>query len=293
MKIPAPAKINIFLKVLGKRRDGYHELLTLMVPLSLFDEIDLLPRDKGISINAPGCKCADEKNLAFKAAELFFRETGAKGGVSIGISKHIPVGGGLGGGSSDASSVLMGMNELFGTGLSDDELMELAGRIGSDCPFFILKRPYLMGGRGEIPLQEVTLQKRFYLIVVPALEISTALVYSQLKCPLTLDDNAYIIGDIRVENGSAPETLLENHLEGPALSFCPEIRHIKAELLEAGALGALMSGSGSSVFGVYEDEAHVKNGMSLMRRHEGYSCIPTTSLTGVTYGDYRGKGVSG
>lgn len=276
MKILAPAKINIYLKVLGKRPDGYHELLTIMAPVSLFDEIVLDPLENGIKVSAPGSNCADEKNLAFRAAALFLKETGIHGGVSIRIDKQIPVGAGLGGGSSDAAAVLMAMNDLFQSGLSVKGLMELAGKIGSDCPFFILKEPFLMGGRGEIPLGKVSLEKRFYLIVVPPLEISTALVYSHLKCPLTLGHKPFTMNDITVEKGNAPEQLLENDLEIPAFGICPEIKCIKAELLDAGALGVLMSGSGSSVFGVFKDEGHVCNAMSRIRRHEGYRYIPTT-----------------
>jgi 4-diphosphocytidyl-2-C-methyl-D-erythritol kinase len=291
--ILAPAKINLFLKVLGKREDGFHELLTLMAPVSLFDEISLVPLDEGISLDAPGSGCEERKNIAYRAAELFLRETGAKGGVRIEIVKNIPVGAGLGGGSSDGASVLMGMDDLFGTGLSTGELMDLAARIGSDCPFFILRQPYLMGGRGEIPLQKAVLEERSYLIVVPPLEISTALVYFHLKSPLTSYDKTYKSNDVVMEQLIVPERILQNDLEGSAFGICPDIKLLKEELLGAGALGVIMSGSGSSVFGVFRDNEHLCYGMSQLRRHEGYRYIPTTSLTGVSYGNYRGKGVSG
>jgi len=293
MKILAPAKINLFLKVLGKREDGYHELLTLMAPVTLFDEIQLERREQGISLKAPGSGCRDKQNLAYKAAALFLEKTGCRGGVSIEILKQIPIGAGLGGGSSDAASVLVGMNKLFHAGLSTDDLMVIAGRIGSDCPFFILGEPYLMGGRGEIPIRKAVLEERFYLIVVPPLEISTALVYSHLKCPLTQGHKPFTISDISLEKENEPEQLLVNDLESPVFGICPEVMSIKEELLDAGALGVLMSGSGSSVFGVFKNEEHICIGMSRMRRHEGYRYIPTTSLTEASYGDYRGKGVSG
>lgn len=293
MKILAPAKINLFLKILGKREDGYHELLTLMAPVNLFDDINLTRKELGISLKAPGSGCGEKQNLAYKAAALFLEETGCRGGISIGIVKRIPVGAGLGGGSSDAASVLMGMNRLFQTGLSNHDLMAIAGKIGSDCPFFILGEPHLMGGRGEVPIRKVTIEQRFYLIVVPPLEISTALVYSHLKCPLTHGHKPFTIYEISFEKGNAPEQLLVNDLESPAFGICPEIKTIKEELLDAGALGVLMSGSGSSVFGIFESEEHICIGMSRIRRHEGYRYIPTTSLTGGSYGNYRGKGVSG
>jgi len=293
MKLLAPAKINLYLKVLGKRSDGYHELLTLMVPINLFDEIVMEKAEKGISVRAPGCNCNGRSNLAYKAAELFLKEAGIREGIAIRIAKNIPLGAGLGGGSSDAAAVLMGLNELFHTRISTIELMKLAGRIGADCPFFILKKPCLMGGRGDVPLHEAVLEPRSYLIVTPPLEISTAKVYSQLKCPLTRERKSYRIINEIMQKGIAPEQWLENDLEGPAFDMCPELKRVKAELLDAGALGVIMTGSGSSVFGVFQNEEHVCNGLSRIRRHEGYRYVPTTSLTGGSHGDYRGKGVSG
>lgn len=280
MKINAPAKINLFLKVLGKRQDGFHELLTLMTPVSLFDEITLEPRDEGITLTAPGSGCEERKNLGYRAAELFFQETGIKGGVSIEIVKNIPVGAGLGGGSSDAASVLMGLDRLFETGLAQGELMELAARLGSDCAFFILGEPYIMGGRGEIPLQKAVLEERHYLIVAPPLEISTALVYFHLKSSLTYYDNKFKSNDVIFNEMIVPERILQNDLQRTAFGLCPDINPITEELTSVGALGVLMSGSGSSVFGVFRDVKHVCYGMSLLRRHEGYRYIPTTSLRG-------------
>jgi 4-diphosphocytidyl-2-C-methyl-D-erythritol kinase len=293
VKIKAPAKINLFLKVLGKREDGFHELITLMTPVSLFDEITLTPGEEGIALSAPGSGCEERKNLGYRAAELFFQETGLKQGVSIEIVKNIPVGAGLGGGSSDAASVLMGLNDLFGAGISTGELMSLAARLGSDCPFFMLGGPCVMGGRGEIPLRKAVLEERHYLIVVPPLEISTALVYFHLKYPLTNYDNKFKSNDVYFEQLIVPEQVLQNDLESAAFGICPELKPIGKDLLDAGALGVLMSGSGSSVFGVFKNKEQVCNGLSLLRRHEGYRYIPTTSLTGVSYGNYRGKGVSG
>ena len=293
MKLLAPAKINLYLKVIGKRSDGYHELLTLMAPVNLFDEIYLEEADQGISVTAPGCGCDDRRNLAFKAAELFLKETGVKAGVSIRIDKHVPLAAGLGGGSSDASCVLSGMNDLFHAGLSREDLMGLAGMIGADCPFFILGRPYLMGGRGDVPLHEVALERRSYFIVTPPLEISTANVYSLLKNPLTRGKKSYKIINEVAQKGIAPEQWLENDLEGPVFGICPGLKRVKVELLDAGAWGVVMSGSGSSIVGVFQNDEHLFNGMSRLRRHEGYRYVPTTSLTGGSHGDYRGKGVSG
>ena len=284
MKIQAPAKINIYLKVLHKRTDGYHELKTIMVPLSLSDEIRLEKTDQGIALNASGCNCADEDNLVYKAASLFFESTGVRSGIAIKVTKRIPVGAGLGGGSSDATGVLMGLNDLFHTGLTQGELMQMAGKIGADCPFFVLGRPMLMGSRGDKIVQEVSLEERAYLLIVPPLSLSTAKVCSTLKYPLTTEKDTltiYNIGNIMI----APEQWLENDLETAAFGICPELRLIKEELLVAGALGVLMSGSGSSIFGVFKDTGHLYNAMSRIKRHYGYRYIPTTALTGERYGN--------
>ncbi|HHO77001.1 MAG TPA: 4-(cytidine 5'-diphospho)-2-C-methyl-D-erythritol kinase [Deltaproteobacteria bacterium] len=286
MKVHAPAKINIYLKVLHKRMDGYHELRTIMVPLSLFDEILLEATDHGIAVNAPGCDCADGDNLVYKAASLFFKSTGIDSGISIEVDKRIPVGAGLGGGSSDATSVLMGMNDLYHAGLSRDYLMTMAGRIGADCPFFVLGRPALMGSRGDEIVKEVSLEERAYLLVVPPFSISTAKVYSALKSPLTPEKDRFTIHDIGNDIIS-PEQWLENDLETAAFGICPELGLIKEELHNAGALGVLMSGSGSSVFGVFKDTDHLCNAMDRIKRHVGYRYIPTTGLTGERYGDNR------
>jgi 4-diphosphocytidyl-2-C-methyl-D-erythritol kinase len=129
--------------------------------------------------------------------------------------------------------------------------------------------------------------------VVPPFGISTALVYSNLKSPLTIEGESFKIEPTSVGNRFEPERLLVNELEDPAFGICPDIKRIKTEVLDAGALGVLMSGSGSSVFGVFKDEEHLCIGMSRIRRHEGYVYMPTTSLTGGSYGDHGSKGVSG
>jgi len=292
VKILAPAKINIYLEVLGKRPDGYHELRTIMVPLAFGDEIFLDTAPSGITLDAEGCGCSESDNLAYRAARLFFVKTGIDQGVIIKIIKRIPVGAGLGGGSSDASSVLLGMNVLFKTGLGMEELSRLAGELGADCPFFIYRRPMLMGSRGDVPISEVRIKERSYLIVIPPVSISTALVFSKLTLPLTQDGNRIKIDKIRY-NCIEPELWVRNDLEVAACDIYPELTRIKGELISSGALKAGMSGSGSAVFGVYESEAHLCSALSRLARHEGYIYIPTTRLTGDMYGDYRGQGVSG
>lgn len=287
MRILAPAKINIYLEVLGKRPDGYHELRTIMVPLGFGDEIFISEAPCEITLDAPGCACPYQDNLAYRAARLFLDKTGIPKGVTIRVVKRIPIGAGLGGGSSDASSVLLGLNRLFGAGLCREELAGLAGNLGADCPFFLYQKPMLMGSRGDVPLSEVVLTDRAYLIVIPPFSIATATIFSKFTLPLTLDEDR-----IKIVNANyhciVPEVWVKNDLESVACNIYPELTRIKEELISSGALKAGMSGSGSAVFGVYESQAHLCSALSRLARHEGYTYIPTTRLTGDIYGDYRG-----
>lgn len=286
MKVYAPAKLNLFLEVVSKRPDGYHELRTLMTLINLCDEIELEPLASGIELEEGGCGCEAEQNLAYRAARLFFETTASTRGVRIRLAKHIPVGAGLGGGSSDAAHVLMAMNTLFHANLSQAVLADMAGRLGADCPFFVHGRTAFMGDRGDRVLKDVQLEERCYLLVVPPIAVSTAQVYGNLKISLTEARERSTIDTI-VEKRVAPENVLMNALEAVAFKLYPELAALKEELLATGALGALMSGSGSAVFGVYQDQNHLQRGMESLTRHEGYRYIPTTRMTGGLHGDYR------
>ncbi len=275
MKVLAPAKINIYLKVLGKRPDGYHELKTIMVPLNVFDEIYINPAASRIKLETPGYDGDKKDNLAFRAAKLFFDETGLKKGVSIKLIKHIPSGAGLGGGSSDAACVLTTMNDIFKTRLGEKELLSMAGKLGADCPFFVLKKPLIMGARGDLPLKKIELEDRAYLLVIPPFGIPTASVYAKIrKTPphkkdiLTIDNIWKLV----------PEDWLINDLEDVVFFMFPEVARIKKELLASGAIGALMTGSGSAVFGVFYDDAHLLNAMKHLKKHTGYQYISTTGF---------------
>lgn len=293
MRISPPAKINLALQVLGKREDGYHELRTIMTPISLADELELERCPQGITLDAHGCDCAPEANLAYRAARLFFEHTGVTGGVHLRLFKHIPAGSGLGGGSSDAAGTLMALNAMFQTGLPAIELADLAGRLGADCPFFIHGRTMLLGARGDQPLADVDLAERAYLLVIPPFPISTAAVYAGLKIPLTPDRDLFTIERV-LKKKLAPEEILFNVLETVAFQLRPELAQIKQDLREAGALGTLMSGSGSTVFGVFDDAAHLSQGMDRIPQRPGYRYLPATRIEGGgIHGDHRGKGVSG
>jgi 4-diphosphocytidyl-2-C-methyl-D-erythritol kinase len=254
----SPAKVNLFLKVLGKRPDGYHELATLMQPVSLFDELEIaVSEGEGVSVvsdsaEAPG----GQENLAFKAASVFLHGTAMRRRVEISVKKVIPVGAGLGGGSSDAATVLMALNEMTGIWLPDGALMEMAARIGSDVPFFILKSPALAFGRGE-KLKRAILPELHYVLINPGFHVSTAWVYSSLGLTKVSENNNLLYSYEVPASREGVVEALENDLEAVTAKQYPELSGLKEMLKGAGALGTLMSGSGPTVFGVFHsrDEA--------------------------------------
>ncbi len=286
MRVSSPAKINLLLKVKGKRNDGYHELLTLMVPVSFFDTLYFQKGKEGIELDAPGCGCSSADNLVFKAAGLFKLKTEIKNGIRIRIDKNVPFGAGLGGGSSNAAHALVALNKLFDAGLNENQLCQIAREIGADCPFFIHGKPALMGGRGDVLLADTIIKDRVYLLAIPPFGISTAKVFSKYKMSLTNSKDVFKMENITQES-IAPENYLINDLEDSAFELHPELETVKMDLIRAGALGALMSGSGSTVFGVFENARHLEHAMIKLRKREGYKYIPTTRTLGGVNGDYR------
>jgi 4-diphosphocytidyl-2-C-methyl-D-erythritol kinase len=286
VRVLSPAKINLLLKILGKRNDGYHELLTLMVPVSLYDTLYISQEGDDIELDAHGCGCSTKDNLVFKAADLFRRKTGIKNGIRIIIEKEVPFGAGLGGGSSNAAHTLVALDRMFNTGIKENILSEMAGQIGADCPFFIHGKPAIMGGRGDSLLADVIIEERVYLVAIPPFGISTASIFSEYKMSLTNTKDVFKIEDV-TKNSVAPEKYLLNELEVSAFALHPELKTVKEDLIRAGALGALMSGSGSTVFGVFEDARHLEHAMIKLKKREGYKYIPTTRTLGGINGNYR------
>jgi len=260
LHLRAPAKINLYLKVLGRRWDGYHELATWMQKLELADDITLATSREGITLHCRGAELgAAEKNLAYRAALLFFKETGLPGGVAITLVKNIPVAAGLGGGSSDAAAVLTGLNRLYDAGLDERKMMELGLLLGADVPFFVAEcRAAIATGIGE-KLQEMdSLQGKRFVLVNPGFPVSTKWVFENfdyaqpVNLALTIEDNAYILR--RAFDGSLPARLF-NDLERVTTARYPAVASLKKELAAAGASEALMSGSGPTVFGIFTDPA--------------------------------------
>jgi len=251
----APAKLNIRLKVTGRRPDGYHELVSIMVPVSLFDHLELeMTRPGRIRLTCQGLTVPDnEENLVYRAARAFFSRTGLGPGLSVRLTKNIPVAAGLGGGSSDAACTLKALNNMCSNPLTSDELAELAVSLGADMPFFLKNRPCIARGIGEI-LEPIEKWPVFwYVIVAPPIKVSTARVYANLKLKLTTGEYDSIIIYLKSEPFNVAE-ILENDLEMVTASRFPVINTIKKALLDGGAKGALMTGSGPSVFGIFESK---------------------------------------
>lgn len=251
--VKSPAKINLCLSVLGKRPDGYHDVEMLMQMVDLCDEVTVaLVQTGGISVacNA-GSVPQDERNTAWKAAAEMLKLSGSKLGLAIDIKKNIPVAAGLAGGSGNAAAVLVGANRLLGTGLPIEKLAEIGTRIGMDVPFFFHGPLALAQGRGEILTSLPPLPMFWVLLANPGFETSTAWVYKNINLRLTKKVDCNKIARLTIREIASG---LHNDLETVTKAAHPVIGTIEEALLGQGALGVLMSGSGPTVFGIFETE---------------------------------------
>ncbi len=249
----APAKVNLCLRVLGRRADGYHDLLMLMQQVSLADEVEIVLRDEvGVRVACSGLAlAAGEENIAARAARAVLGASDYRGGVSVRIDKRIPVAAGLGGGSSDAAAVLCGLNRMLGAPLSQRQLLALGARLGADVPFFVFGAAAWARGVGDLLDEVPALPPVWYVLVNPGFAVSTAWVYGNLG--LTSPGDVAKLPEFSGSTGDLLR-LLHNDLEPVTLGRFPEVGRIKDALLQVGALGALMSGSGPTVFGVFSSE---------------------------------------
>ncbi len=251
--LKAPAKVNYLLDVIQRRPDGYHDLRMVMQRVNLCDELTITLTDTpGIRVLCGNSNAPDgPDNIAWKAANRLFELANLSHGVTISIIKNIPVAAGLGGGSSDAAAVLMGMNDLLQLGLSDQRLMEIGVKLGADVPFFIFKKTALAEGIGEALTVMPQMPSAWVLLVNPGVHVSTAWVYKNLK--LT---NRGELAKLPSFYGSIKDicSIFSNDLEGVTIPAFPVIAEIKEGMLRHGALGAMMSGSGPTVFGLYQDK---------------------------------------
>lgn len=248
------AKINLGLLIKGKRPDGYHLLETLFLPIpDLTDTLELTATGKtgNCDLKIEGADLAGdiESNLVVKAYRALEREVGELPGVSIVLTKHIPAGAGLGGGSSDAAFTLTGLNDLFGLGLSVDQLAKIATPLGADVPFFLYNRPMLATGTGtDLRPFEMDFPYRIEL-VTPPIHSSTIAAYKALD--YTIFDPNRSLEEILRQDASTWKRSLTNDLEIPVFQLHPEILRYKEELYEKGAIYAAMSGSGAACFGIF------------------------------------------
>jgi 4-diphosphocytidyl-2-C-methyl-D-erythritol kinase len=254
MEVLAPAKINLSLRILNRRSDGFHEIETLIAPISLCDQIKIDKSDSGKGIefhcDDPSVPTSDD-NLVVRAANVFFAATKLKSAVSIELKKRIPHGAGLGGGSSDAASTLLALNELFETKLPREALAKLAEPIGSDVPFFIFESVAICRGRGELVAPVRLRQALSILLLKPDFVVPTAWAYSRWE------DSGEIPGISYAAQEFATQTFM-NDLERPVLEKFVFLAHLKMWLLNQPEVGAaLMSGSGSTVFAVMRPHVDV------------------------------------
>ncbi|PZR76589.1 MAG: 4-(cytidine 5'-diphospho)-2-C-methyl-D-erythritol kinase [Chthoniobacterales bacterium] len=253
MQLLAPAKINLFFEIKGRRSDGFHEIETLMAPTSLSDRLTIEKEPDGkkalhFSCDDPSLPAGDD-NLVVRAVKIFREKTGIDGGVRIALEKIIPHGAGLGGGSSDAAATLMGLNDLFGSNLNQEDLIELAAQLGSDVPFFLLRSAAICTGRGEI-VSATRLPKNFFLLLAkPDFGVPTPWAYGCWK------DSRPLPGmDYGAQEFSGARFV--NDLERPVFEKFVLLAHLKAWLRQQEEVGAaLLSGSGSTVFAVLHENA--------------------------------------
>lgn len=262
LALTAPAKINWTLAVLDKRPDGFHAIQSLMQTISLCDELTFA-ESKYLRV-ASGLNIPAERNLVYRAAQALRNATGCADGAAITLVKDIPTGAGLGGGSSDAAAALKGLNILWGLGLSDTELAAIGATVGSDVPFFFAGPGARVEGRGEVVTPMPMTQSYPLLLVYPSFGISTAWAYSELSQRRGQDltnrgdnlDNIQLLFDIlEKKDFSRIQPCLRNDLEEAVAARYSVIAGIRQQLLDAGAAAACMSGSGSTVFGVFSDES--------------------------------------
>lgn len=265
MQLFAPAKVNLSLRILGRRPDGYHEIETVMVPLSLGDVVEVSLGGRGITLDSNmDALPKDEGNLAVRAASRFMQEAGLKKGVRIGLGKVIPLGAGLGGGSSNAAAVLTALNALTGKPLGKSALSRVALSLGADVPFFLGGRPAIARGIGERLTALPPMPETWFVLVNPGFEVSTAWAYGQLRGALTTPPPHPKVPPIS-RHWSNLGASLRNDLEAVTLPRYPVLHRLKKRLVGLGAVSALVSGSGPTVFGVFREASGARRAFEALR----------------------------
>lgn len=269
ISLKALAKINLGLDVVRRREDGYHEVRMIMQTIQLYDRLDIKrTQEPGIQIQTNlSFLPVNENNLIYKAAKLLMDEFSITDGVSVKLDKRIPVAAGMAGGSTDAAAMLIGVNRLFSLGLTKRQLMERGVQIGADVPYCIMRGTALAEGIGEALSPLPPMVKCPVLIAKPSISVSTKFVYQNLKLDDTTihPDIDLLIDDIKAKNLHDIAAHMGNVLETVTIPNYPVIDEIKKHMLSNGALGAMMSGSGPTVFGLFDNEDTAKKAYKAMR----------------------------
>lgn len=282
IKLKALGKINLGLDVLGRRPNGYHDVRMVMQTVYLYDQILLEKTDKeGISLETNLFYLpVNENNLAYRAAKMLIDEFAIKEGVHISLEKHIPVAAGMAGGSSNAAAVLYGMNRLFQLGLTDQELMDRSVQLGADVPYCIMRGTVLAEGIGEKLTPLPAMPKCHVLLVKPPISVSTQKVYEKLDAQEVTkhpDIDGILLG---LQTGDLEKitSSMGNVLENVTITEYPQIESIKDVMKEEGALNAMMSGSGPTVFGIYDDKMLARRAAARIREEQLAKQVHVTTM---------------
>ena len=285
MELKALAKINLGLDVLGRRENGYHDVRMIMQSVYLYDEVKLdQSEEPGIRVRTNlGFLPTGEGNIAYKAAQMLTDEFGIGPGIDISLNKHIPVAAGLAGGSADAAAVLFGLNRMFGLKLSQKELMERGVKLGADVPYCIMRGTVLAEGIGEELTVLPAMPKCTVLIAKPPVSVSTKVVYEALDArEITVHpDIDGIIEGLKEGNLKRIASSMGNVLESVTIPMHSVIEQIKDEMKAAGALNAMMSGSGPTVFGLFENRAAARDAQRRIREKALTRQVYVTSIHSV------------
>lgn len=269
IQMKALAKVNLGLDVIRRREDGYHEVKMIMQTVRLYDRIILEKTQKGISMETNlSFLPVNEQNIAYRAAKMLMDEFHIQSGLHIKIDKHIPVAAGMAGGSTDGAAVLYGVNKIFELGLTKRQLMERGVKLGADVPYCIMRGTVLSEGIGEILTPVPSLPDCHILIAKPPVSVSTKHVYENLKLD-KIEKHPDIDGMVealRMEELHGVTQRMENVLETVTIPEHPEIQQIKDLMIKDGALNALMSGSGPTVFGIFDDREKGMRARDLLRK---------------------------
>ena len=285
INLKARAKINITLDVTGVRDDGYHELKMIMQTVELYDGVYIKKIEKPIIKLKSNLEWLpkDERNLAYRAAALIREKYGIKEGVYIELRKAIPVAAGLAGGSSDCASVLYGMNKLFDLGISRKILAEIGLTLGSDVPYCLMRGTALAEGRGEILTRLPSCPKAWVVLAKPPMGLSTAAVYKAIDRAKEIyhPNTEAVIEAIKDNDLHRMARNLSNVLETVSMEMCPMVGEIKRRFMETGAIGSLMSGSGPTVYGLFESRKIAQSSAETIKEEFGLRDVALTKIYNV------------